>query len=246
MEAVNGGLIFRARQRNPGLRSQFAVGLGAVELEGLFQELDIQLFQIRQVVIGPKDIPGAVGVYHDVHIIPQAFPGVAYPGNILLQGQRRLANFHFIALEAHALGQRHFILHAHHAVRILTGQTVVHATAAVCGNHIVVPAPKLVAGQTRNLAYNIPQGDVDAADGVHMNAHAAVLDMHIVHVIPDGLHVQGILADKCGTQFLFQYGHHTGRRAAGIIRLTDAHDASIRHDPYQNAETVVINLIRTG
>ena len=107
-------------------------------------------------------------------------------------------------------------------------------------------APEFVAGQARGLSGNVPQGNVDAADGVHVNADAAVLDVHIVHVVPNGLNVQGVLSNQGGAQFLFQNGDDTGSRAAGIIGFADSHNPLIRGDAHDNAVPGVVHLIGTG
>src|SRR5258708_18220035 len=58
------------------------------------------------------------------------------------------------------------------------------------------PTPELVAGDAVDLAQDVPEGDVDAADGRTADNAGSMPKMLAVHHLPEVLDARGVLADE--------------------------------------------------
>src|SRR5262249_8214957 len=68
-------------------------------------------------------------------------------------------------------------------------------TRVVAGNLFAIrSAEQFVNGLPRVLAANIPKRQIDAADGHDGDALASVKQRGVVHLLPDGLDVEGVRA----------------------------------------------------
>ena len=96
-------------------------------------------------------------------------------------------------------------------------------------------AQEVAERAAERLALDVPEGDVDAADGVDHRAAAAIVDRGLVHLVPEALDVERVLAD----QDLAQADHDrvgAGRLddrlddGRGGVGLADAGDALVGVD----------------
>ena len=99
----------------------------------------------------------------------------------------------------------------------------VHAHAVAAG-----AAQELEDGHAVGLARQVPEGDVDAADGAHLDRAAHVTGPALVHELPKLFDAAGILAHEKRLQAL-----HLGDDALGVVlqvRLAQAEELGIGVD----------------
>ena len=61
---------------------------------------------------------------------------------------------------------------------------------------LVAAAEQIAERNAERLALDVPEGDVDAADGVDHRAAAAEIDGGLVHLAPEPLDIERVLADQ--------------------------------------------------
>ena len=104
---------------------------------------------------------------------------------------------------------------------------LVEAAAGVSLDPVAAGAEQLVDRQLRDLAGDVPQRDVDAADRLHHDAAPAVLPGAREHLLPQPLDQQRVLADQQRLQGFLDDGRG---RAAAETGLADADGAVIGFD----------------
>src|SRR5690606_14447575 len=88
-------------------------------------------------------------------------------------------------------------------------------------------ADQLVHRLAAGLADDVPQGDVDAADGGDRHAAGAVVLDAVVQVLPYHFDIEGVAADDPGTELRIDEGLGD---MGGPVAFAPAHDAVLRLD----------------
>src|SRR5690606_4279546 len=124
-----------------------------------------------------------------------------------VHGGIRVVDLHLVVAAAHgrvALGLGNEIL-----LRVLAP-----AAAAVAGDAIAYGTPESVEGKARRLAREVPQRDVDRRDRHAGEPHAAHAPVAAVHLLPQALDRERVLADEKRREALLQVRMHALRAAA--------------------------------
>src|SRR5690606_5172914 len=97
------------------------------------------------------------------------------------------------------------------------------------GLHLVpeCAAYQLVHGLTARLADDVPQGDVDAADGRDGHPAGTVILDPVVQVFPDHFDVEGIPADDARSELRI---NESARYVRWTVAFTPSHHAVLRLD----------------
>src|SRR5215469_8048849 len=183
--------------------------------------------------------PGAIDIDHQLSLRPER---LAYRGDAReVLGRVGLAEIDIAGQLAQMRAGRRVAadlhLHAFEATGAvalrLAGDAVdplpllVKTAAGIGLDAVAARSQQLVDRELRDLAGDVPQRDVDAADRVEDEAAPAVLPGPDEHALPQPFDHQRVLADERGFQVLLD---HCGGDAAADPGLADADNAVIRLD----------------
>ena len=178
-------------------------------------------------------LPALADVDHEVEIIAAGLARRGDQGHVELGGlaQRPPAQLHRLESRLH-LG-----LHGPGGIRRLIG----HQGAGI-GLHLVAPgaAEQRMDGLARRLAGDVPERDLDAADGMDRRPPPAVIERALVHLLPEPADLQRVLPDQQRGEPVAELvggGRLDDRLGDGGrgIDLAQAGDAFVGMDAHQHA-----------
>ena len=180
---------------------------------------------------GIGGIPTHVGIRHEVDVRPHGSADSAYQVQVLAH-----------ALVARGGSVAEPLFHRTEALsnqfrglpRQLLEVSVRIQAAGVDRNPLLgLPAQQVVERLARSLAANIPEGDIDGADGLQHQAFASIVERAAVHALPEQFHVEGAVSQHQRFQVLLD-DERGG--AAAHPHAADAIQPLVGADAHQHGE----------
>ena len=193
--------------------------------DGLLDEHGVELFQLLGQDLCHGLVHTAVEVDGDAEILAAAFPdgGHAFQNGVhLVVGVDHLQLFGGVHLDGGKAGILALQSSSAHVVGAVAADPAVHAHVVAAGT-----AHELVDRGVEELALDIPQGLINAGNGAHQHAAAAVEPGAVQHS-GKVLNAHGVLADEVGLHLL-----DTGQNGGAVAfqhGFAPAGQALVGHD----------------
>ncbi len=190
-----------------------------VRAERLFDKVRVVLLDAAEVLHRLHRVdPAVVAVQHQLHVRPDGFARGLHAGFLPLGVPA--PGLHLDRLEAKRDITGHFL--ADHRGGLAFD---VVAAACICGHRVQLDrAQVLVQRQADRLGVQVPQRDIQRADGPHDGTHAALQQRLLVHLLPQPFHAERFLADQHGReQLLHRHPEQLSARAAHVAKADAFH-----------------------
>src|SRR5690348_2468316 len=218
-KAVKRKFVLSAGNGNSAHRFQGDVAGNIVWNHGFFEPAKIVGFEKRDDAARIVQIPSHIRVGHQVDSVADHFTNSANEVQIFLYAGRTIlrtppeAQFHCgvaAVLIALCLGSQFF-------------EALTVEAARVDGNAVFCPAAeKTKHGLLRGFSQNVPDGDIDGADGRHANSFSAEGHRLAIHQLPNKFRVERIFADQQRFQVDIDHLFRDSRRERRVTNTDQA------------------------
>ena len=190
-EAPAGRVLLAGRDREIDRVCELGVGLVLVRLERLLEPVDAELLELARDADRRRRVRDVAepGVDHDLDAVAAGLAGGGGEADVVvgIASQRAPAE---LDRRVAQLAQRR------HGLCDLLGR-VRHQPRRVRSNPLVLDGAEQLAHRlAERLPLDVPERDVDAADRVDRDPAAADEDHAAVHLVPEPLDVERVLADQ--------------------------------------------------
>src|ERR1017187_3416825 len=223
-EAVAGELVLAAGDGNAAEGLECDIAADVVGDHRFFEPAKVEGFEQRQHAARVVEVPAHVRVGHEVDARADGFAHGAHQLHIFHHAGRAIDRAPAEA-ELHrfiALALVHFGFGAQVVERLAVEAAGVHGDLP-----LGAAAEQLEDGLFGGLAHEVPEGDIDRADGRHADALAAERHGLAVHVLPEEFGIEGVFAHDDGLQVEVDDLLGDARRERGVA---DADEAGVGED----------------